>query len=73
MPHIEIEHLVTHSEASVTRAKGVGEGGTIGAPAAVINAIADALSPFGIDLFEIPATPQRIRDLISKHRTDSRG
>jgi aerobic carbon-monoxide dehydrogenase large subunit len=73
MPVIEIEHLVTRSEATVTLAKGVGEGGTIGAPAAVINAIADALSPFGIDLFEIPATPQRIRDLISKHRTDSHG
>ncbi len=64
MPSIEIEHLVTYSEATITRAKGVGEGGTIGAPAAVINAIVDALSPFGIDLFEIPATPQRIRDLI---------
>lgn len=73
MPSIEIEHLVTYSEATITRAKGVGEGGTIGAPAAVINAIVDALSPFGIDLFEIPATPQRIRDLIRNAERTSHG
>ena len=61
MPEIEIHHLVTLSEATITRAKGVGEGGTIGAPAAVVNAIVDALSPFGIEFFELPVTPQRIR------------
>ena len=42
-------------------AKGLGEGGCIGAPAAVINAINDALSPFGVEIDEMPATPQRIR------------
>jgi carbon-monoxide dehydrogenase large subunit len=41
-------------------AKGLGEGGCIGAPAAVINAINDALSPFGVEIDEMPATPQRI-------------
>jgi carbon-monoxide dehydrogenase large subunit len=61
MPQIEIHHLVTLSDATITKAKGVGEGGTIGAPAAVVNAIVDALSPFGIELFELPVTPQRIR------------
>jgi carbon-monoxide dehydrogenase large subunit len=61
IPSIELHHLATMSEATVTRAKGVGEGGTIGAPAAVINAINDALSPFGAEINEIPATPQRIR------------
>src|SRR5438552_14524524 len=40
--------------------KGVGEGGTIGAPAAVANAIADALQPFGMELSELPATPDRL-------------
>jgi carbon-monoxide dehydrogenase large subunit len=62
VPDIEIEHLVTLSDASITRAKGVGEGGAIGAPAAVINAIVDALSPFGIEFFEMPVTPRRIRE-----------
>jgi carbon-monoxide dehydrogenase large subunit len=61
MPEIEIHHLVTLSDASITKAKGVGEGGTIGAPAAVVNAIVDALAPFGVDFFELPVTPQRIR------------
>jgi carbon-monoxide dehydrogenase large subunit len=61
VPEIEIHHLVTLSEATITRAKGVGEGGTIGAPAAVVNAVVDALAPFGIQFFELPVTPQRIR------------
>jgi carbon-monoxide dehydrogenase large subunit len=60
VPPIEIRHLATLTDASVTGAKGVGEGGLIGAPAAVVNAICDALTPFGVELFEIPATPERI-------------
>lgn len=62
IPPIEIHHMVTTSAASITRAKGVGEGGAIGAPAAVINAVVDALSPFGIEFYEMPVTPQRIRE-----------
>jgi aerobic carbon-monoxide dehydrogenase large subunit len=60
-PPIEIRHFETLTDASVTRAKGLGEGGAIGAPAAVLNAINDALSPFGVSIDEVPATPQRIR------------
>jgi carbon-monoxide dehydrogenase large subunit len=40
--------------------KGAGEAGTVGALAAVINAIVDALAPYGIDHSEMPATPERI-------------
>ena len=61
IPGIELHHLETPSENSITKAKGLGEGGTIGAPAAVINAINDALSSFGVEIDEMPATPQRIR------------
>jgi carbon-monoxide dehydrogenase large subunit len=61
IPPIELHHIETHTSASVTKAKGLGEGGAIGAPAAVINAINDALSPFGVSIDEMPATPQRIR------------
>ena len=61
IPPIEIHHLETWTQASITQAKGLGEGGAIGAPAAVVNAINDALSPFGVSIDEIPATPQRIR------------
>jgi aerobic carbon-monoxide dehydrogenase large subunit len=53
--------LETLSDATLTHSKGLGEGGAIGAPAAVLNAINDALTPFGISINEIPATPQRIR------------
>ena len=45
----------------MTGSKGLGEGGAIGAPAAVLNAINDALAPFRVSINEIPATPQRIR------------
>jgi carbon-monoxide dehydrogenase large subunit len=69
IPTIEILHGCTTSDASITKAKGVGEGGLIGAPASVINAIVDALSPFGIEIFEMPATPQRILDHIRGKRT----
>ena len=48
IPPIEIRHLETITDASITGAKGLGEGGTIGAPAAVINAICDALRPLGV-------------------------
>ena len=69
VPTIEILHNCTLSDATITKAKGVGEGGLIGAPASVINAVVDALSPFGIEIFEMPATPQRILDHIRSRRT----
>ena len=68
VPDIEISHLYTLSPASLTGAKGVGEGGTIGAPAAIANAISDALSPLGVGVFHLPATPHRIRSAIREGR-----
>ena len=64
IPDIEIVHLETISDATVTGAKGLGEGGAIGAPAAVINAVVDALQPFDIEIYEMPITPGRLRELI---------
>lgn len=64
VPDIEIAHVCTVSPATLTGAKGVGEGGTIGAPAAIANAISDALRPFGVGVFHLPATPHRIRSAI---------
>jgi hypothetical protein len=46
--------------------KGVGEGGAIGAPPAVINAVADALAPFGVDITHLPITPASIVALLHK-------
>lgn len=64
IPDLEILHLETPSDATVTGAKGVGEGGTIGAPAAVLNAVNDALEHLGVAINEMPATPERVRALV---------
>jgi aerobic carbon-monoxide dehydrogenase large subunit len=66
IPPIELHHIETPSTTSITKAKGLGEGGAIGAPAAVINAINDALTPFAVTIDEMPATPQRIRAALRK-------
>ena len=73
IPEIEVQHLMTLTAASVLEAKGVGEGGAIGAPAAVINAVCDALSPFGIEIYEMPATPDRIRALLRARGSEAPG
>ena len=61
IPDIELHHIETLTGNTITKAKGLGEGGLIGAPAAVISAINDALTSFGVSIDEMPATPQRIR------------
>ena len=64
IPNIEIHHLETISDATITGAKGLGEGGTIGAPAAIANAVADALRPLEVEIDELPITPARLRRLL---------
>jgi carbon-monoxide dehydrogenase large subunit len=71
IPPIELHHIETPTEASITGAKGLGEGGAIGAPAAIMNAINDALAPFGVAIDEMPATPQRIRAALRAARRDT--
>lgn len=68
IPSIEIYHLETPSEFSETGAKGMGEGGTIGAPGAIANAVADALSHLGIEVDRLPITPDRLRAAIKESR-----
>jgi aerobic carbon-monoxide dehydrogenase large subunit len=51
----------------------MGEGGTIGAPAAIANAIADALSPLDIDVSILPMTPERIFRLLEQARLKTKG
>lgn len=57
---IEIHHLETPSQFSENGSKGMGEGGTIGAPAAVLNAINDALSHLGVQFDHIPVLPEDV-------------
>jgi aerobic carbon-monoxide dehydrogenase large subunit len=63
VPDFEFSHIVTPS-AAVGGFRGVGEGGAIIGPPTLVNAIADALSPFGVRCQELPLTPSRILDLI---------
>jgi carbon-monoxide dehydrogenase large subunit len=49
----------------------VGEGGTIGAPAAIANAVADALVSLGIDITEVPITPERLFRMIERARASA--
>jgi carbon-monoxide dehydrogenase large subunit len=61
LPAIETHHLETPAPALAGGFKGAGEAGTTGAPAAILNAVNDALAPFGVLLTEQPLTPARVR------------
>jgi carbon-monoxide dehydrogenase large subunit len=66
VPLMEVHHLETPSPVTLGGFRGMGEGGTIGAPAAIANAIADALAPLGIEVAELPMTPDRIFRLVER-------
>jgi carbon-monoxide dehydrogenase large subunit len=66
MPDIEVGHVVTPTADSELGAKGAGEAGTAGSPGAVMNALNDALSPFGAQLTEMPFTPERVLRALGK-------
>jgi aerobic carbon-monoxide dehydrogenase large subunit len=69
IPPIDVVHI--ESESAVAGGfRGMGEGGTIGAPAAIANAIADALAPLGIEVFELPVTPERLFRLIENAKSN---
>jgi aerobic carbon-monoxide dehydrogenase large subunit len=65
VPVIDIEHMHSPPQHEVN-SRGVGEGGLLGAPAAVLNAVADALGPLGVAINETHLPPQRIRELIDQ-------
>ncbi len=60
MPDIVVGHVQSPTRSSMLGAKGAGEAGTAGAPAAVMNAINDALAPFGVRVSSQPITPEKI-------------
>jgi carbon-monoxide dehydrogenase large subunit len=66
VPRIEIEHLQTVPLDADVNFRGVGEGGMIVAPPTVVNAIEDALSPFGVRIYEQHLPPARILELIAE-------
>lgn len=67
VPVIEVGHVETPSPGPGGY-KGVGEGGAIGSAPAVVNAVADALAPFGVRIERLPLTPASIVGLIEKQR-----
>jgi len=60
IPAIRILHMETPSPLSRFGQKGIGESGAIGPPAAIANAVNDALAPLGIEVTEVPLTPERV-------------
>ena len=64
MPAPTIGHLETPSPLTPGGYKGMGEGGTIGAPAAIANAVADAVKPLGVAVTSLPIVPE---DLVRRH------
>jgi carbon-monoxide dehydrogenase large subunit len=66
MPDIHVAHVVTPTAESELGAKGAGEAGTAGAPAAVMNAINDALAPLGACVLHQPITPARVLAALGK-------
>jgi carbon-monoxide dehydrogenase large subunit len=72
IPHIDVVHI--ESESAVAGGfRGMGEGGTIGAPAAIANAVADALSALDINVSILPMTPERIFRLLENARMEAKG
>jgi carbon-monoxide dehydrogenase large subunit len=73
VPDIEIDHLETPSPVTERGIKGMGEGGTIAAPAAIANAIADALAPFEVIIDRTPATPSYVLSLLRRREHQAEG
>jgi carbon-monoxide dehydrogenase large subunit len=68
LPHFNVLHTVTPCTHNPLGAKGCGEAGAIGAPAAVMNAVMDALAPVGVQHLDMPASPHRVWQAIRAAR-----
>jgi carbon-monoxide dehydrogenase large subunit len=66
MPDISIGHIETPTSTSELGAKGAGEAGTGGAPAAILNAVNDALKPFDARVTDQPITPEIVLRALGK-------
>jgi carbon-monoxide dehydrogenase large subunit len=71
VPALRIIHMETLSPYTEFGVKGIGEGGAIAPPAAITNAINDALRPLGAaEILQSPATPRRILEAIEHAKQD---
>jgi aerobic carbon-monoxide dehydrogenase large subunit len=65
LPHFTTDRTVSPATTNPMGVKGVGEAGTIASTPAVVNAIVDALRPWGVDDLEMPCTPMRVWEAIT--------
>lgn len=65
---IEVDHMEVPTPLNPMGAKGAGEGGAVGSPAAIVNAIEDALAQDGVQLRSTPVTPTALYDLLAAGR-----
>jgi carbon-monoxide dehydrogenase large subunit len=72
LPNFEVHDIETPNPHTPRGAKGMAEGGTLGAAAAVCNAVADALAPLGIQLNSQPLTAQNVFSLLRSTRCQNR-
>jgi len=66
VPAARLDHIETPSPYTEFGQKGIGEGGAIAPPAAIVNAINDALAALGVEITECPASPRRIREALRR-------
>ncbi|HMM74934.1 MAG TPA: xanthine dehydrogenase family protein molybdopterin-binding subunit [Gammaproteobacteria bacterium] len=64
VPDVRCEHVISPSPYTALGTKGMGEGSAIMPVAAVVNAVEDALKPFGVRVSELPLTPERVIRLL---------
>jgi len=72
VPPIQVGHQTFPSDRNPFGIKGVGEGGAVSPPAAIANAVADALRPLEVDLSRLPLHPERLFGLIQEAKTRQR-
>ena len=60
VPEIRVIHMTTPSPYTEFGVKGIGEGGAVGPPAAIMSAVNDALRVIGVEVHDLPLTPQRV-------------
>jgi carbon-monoxide dehydrogenase large subunit len=65
VPDIRVLHMETLSPHTEFGMKGIGEGGAVGPPAAIVSAVNDALRAVGAEVHDLPLTPERILDAIA--------
>jgi aerobic carbon-monoxide dehydrogenase large subunit len=67
LPRYELDHTVTPTDVNPLGVKGVGEAGTIGSTPSIVNAVIDALAPFGVQHIDMPLRPEKIWRLMQSN------